>query len=802
MSAMRFGVGQSVTRKEDDPLLRGNGRYVADVAPRGTLHAVVVRSPNAHARFRIDAGKARTIPGVHLVLTGAEIAEFGLLPCPVGFPGAKLDVPPYPILARDEVRHVGDAVAFVVADTLERAKDAAEAIAIAWEPLPHVIGVAEALKPGAPLVWPRQGGNTVFDVPVGDKTATERAFADAAKVVSVTLVNQRLVTNYLDTRGVVAEYDAAAELLSLTLSSQGPHTIRDVLAAILRVPAEKLRVITPDVGGGFGTKLFPYREYALAAVAAQRLHAPVTWIADRSEHFLGDAQGRDNLTTARLALDKRHRFLALDVDLVADMGAYLSMYAPYIPYIGAGMSPGIYDILACHVRVRGIYTNTVPVDAYRGAGRPEAAYVIERLVDAAAREIGIAPDELRRRNFIKPSAMPYQTATGKSYDSGDFVAHMGRAQDIADWAGFRVRLAQSKKAGRLRGIGLATYIEACGNNGPETAVIQLERDGSVTVLIGSQSTGQGHATAYAQLVAERLGIPPERVTVVQGDTARIATGVGTGGSSSISCGGASLDGATKKLAENLKALAGEALEAGTDDLEIASGAVRVAGTDRTISFAELAQRPDARDRLSATDAFRPPQATFPNGTHVVEVEIDPATGETRIANYVVVDDFGATLNPLLLAGQVHGGTAQGIGQALMERTVYDPDSGQLTTASLMDYALPRAEEVPAIAFETHNVRCLHNPLGVKGAGEAGAIGSCPAVMNAVVDALWRALRIAHLDMPATPARVWEAIEQARRMHTLQRARQHGFVIFPALGKPVIIPLFAVRVRSQKKGRPS
>ena len=574
------------------------------------------------------------------------------------------------------------------------------------------------------------------------------------------------MTNYLDTRGVVAECHAADDRLTLTLSSQGPHVIRDVLAAILHVPAEKLQVITPDVGGGFGTKLFPYREYALAAVAAQRLRAPVTWIADRSEHFLGDAQGRDNLTTARLALDRRHRFLALDVDLVADMGAYLSMYAPFIPYIGAGMSPGIYDIPACHVRVRGVYTNTVPVDAYRGAGRPEAAYVIERLVDAAAREIGIAPDELRRRNFIKPSAMPYQTATGKSYDSGDFAAHMQRAQDIADWPGFRARLAQSKKAGRLRGIGLATYIEACGNNGPETAIIELERDGSVTVLIGSQSTGQGHATAYAQLVAEHLGIPPERVTMVQGDTDRIATGVGTGGSSSISCGGASLDSAARKLAENLKVLAGEALEAGADDLEIAGEAVRIAGTDRAISFAALAQRPDARERLSAADAFAPPQATFPNGTHVVEVEIDPATGETRIANYVVVDDFGATLNPLLLAGQVHGGTAQGIGQALMERTVYDPDSGQLTTASLMDYALPRAEEVPAIAFETRNVRCLHNPLGVKGAGEAGAIGSCPAVMNAIIDALWRGRRIAHLDMPATPERVWAAIEEARRLHTL------------------------------------
>ena len=766
MQALKFGVGQSVTRKEDDPLLRGRGRYVADLAPQGTLHAVVLRSPHAHARFRIDAAKARTMPGVRLVLTGAETAEFGLLPCPVGLPDTKFDVPPYPILARDEVRHVGDAVAFVVADTLERAKDAAEAIAIAWEPLPHIVGVGEALKPGAPLVWPGQTDNTVFEVPIGDKAVTERAFAAAAKIVSLTLVNQRLVTNYLDTRGVIAECHAADDRLTLTLSSQGPHVIRDVLAAILRVPAEKLQVITPDVGGGFGTKLFPYREYALAAVAAQRLRAPVTWIADRSEHFLGDAQGRDNLTTARLALDRRHRFLALDVDLVADMGAYLSMYAPFIPYIGAGMSPGIYDIPACYVRVRGVYTNTVPVDAYRGAGRPEAAYVIERLVDAAAREIGIAPDELRRRNFIKPGAMPYQTATGKSYDSGDFAGHMQRAQDIADWPGFRARLAQSKKAGRLRGIGLATYIEACGNNGPETAIIELKRDGSVTVLIGSQSTGQGHATAYAQLVADHLGIPPERVTMVQGDTDRIATGVGTGGSSSISCGGASLDSAARKLAENLKALAGEALEAGADDLEIAGEAVRIAGTDRAISFAALAQRPDARERLSAADAFAPPQATFPNGTHVAEVEIDPATGETRIANYVVVDDFGATLNPLLLAGQVHGGTAQGIGQALMERTVYDPDSGQLTTASLMDYALPRAEEVPAIAFETRNVRCLHNPLGVKGAGEAGAIGSCPAVMNAIIDALWRGLRIAHLDMPATPERVWAAIEEARRRPAL------------------------------------
>jgi aerobic carbon-monoxide dehydrogenase large subunit len=762
MQAVKFGVGQVVVRKEDDPLLRGRGRYIADATPSRTLHAVVVRSSHAHARFHIDASNAQTMPGVRLVLIGAETAELGRLPCAVELPEVALDVPPYSILAREEVRHVGDAIAFVVADTPERAKDGAEAIAVSWEELPHVIGAAEAVRPGAPLVWPQHRSNVVFDAKLGDEAATTQAFAEAAKIVALTLVNQRVVTNYLDTRGVIAEYEAAHDRLTLTLPSQAPHAIRDVLAEVLHVPSQTLRVITPDVGGGFGTKLFPYREYALAAFAAMKLREPVTWIADRSDHFLGDAQGRDNITTARLALDDRRRFLALDVDLIADLGAYLSQFGPFIPYLGAGMSVGVYDIPACHIRVRGVYTHTLPVDAYRGAGRPEAAYVIERLVDHAAREVGIAPDALRRRNFIKPSAMPYQTATGKSYDSGNFAAHLERAQELVDWSGFPKRLGQSKDAGRLRGIGLSTYIEACGNNGPETATVKLECDGSVTVLIGSQSTGQGHATAYAQLVAEHLRLPPERVNMVQGDTERIPTGVGTGGSSSIPCGGASLAGAANKLAENLKALAGEALETSADDLEIAEGAVRVVGTDRAISFSTLAQRPDAERRLTATDAFMPPQATYPNGTHIAEVEIDPTTGETQIASYVVVDDFGATLNPLLLAGQVHGGTAQGIGQALMERAVYDADSGQLLTASLMDYALPRADEVPAIAFETRNVRCQHNPLGVKGAGEAGAIGSCPAVMNAIIDALWRALRISHIDMPATPERVWRAIEEARR----------------------------------------
>ena len=768
MPPTKFGFGGAVRRKEDDALLRGAGRYVADHAPDGALHAVVLRSPHAHARFRIaDAAKARAMPGVALVLTGEDTAGLGDLPCQGTIPDTELAVPPYPILAREEVRHVGDAVAFIVADTLDRARDAAEAIAIEWNALPHVIGAAAALAPGAPPVWPEAvapRGNLAFETELGDAGATARAFAAAARTVSLALINQRLVTNYLDTRAVVAEHDG--DRITLTLGSQGSHNVRDVLCGeVLKIAAEKMRVVTPDVGGGFGTKLFPYREYALAGFAAQRLGRPVKWVADRSEHFLGDAQGRDNVTTAKLALDGEGHFLALDVDLIADMGAYLSCYAPFIPFVGAGMSPGVYDIPVCYVRVRGAFTNSVPVDAYRGAGRPEAAYVIERLVDVAAREIGVSPDALRRRNFIK--ATPYTTATGKSYDSGDFAGHLRRAQERADWKGFERRLAQSRKAGALRGIGIATYIEACGNNGPDTARVRLDDDGGVTVSVGTQSTGQGHATAYAQIVADHLGLAPERVRMVQGDTALIATGTGTGGSSSIPCGGASVAGAARKLADKLKELAADVLEAAASDLEIAAGAVHVAGTDRMIGFADLARRPQARRHaLSAQDAFTPKAATYPNGTHLAEVEIDPETGATRILGYWVVDDFGATLNPLLLAGQVHGGTAQGIGQALMEKAVYDRDSGQLVSASLMDYALPRAADVPAFTFETANVPCRTNPLGVKGAGEAGAIGSCPAVMNGVLDALWRAYRIRHVDMPATPERVWAAIAEGRRLHTL------------------------------------
>jgi carbon-monoxide dehydrogenase large subunit len=759
---MKFGFGQPLTRKEDDTLLRGAGRYIADVMPANPLHAVMVRSPHAHARFRIgDLAKVKATPGVRLVLTAADISGLGPLPTPGVLPDVDIKVPVYPILAKDVVRHVGDAVAFVVADSIDAAKDAAEAIEIEWNELPHVIGAVAALKPNAPKVWADRPGNLAFETSAGDASATKEAFAKAAKIVELTIVNQRLVTNYLDTRGVVAEYDG--ERYTLTLGSQGSHIIRDIICGVMNLPPDKMRVITPDVGGGFGTKLFPYREYALAAVAAEHLRKPVRWVCDRTEHFLGDSHGRDNISTARLAVDDKGRFLALELDIIADMGAYLSCYGPYIPWLGVGMATGSYDIPAAHIRLRAAYTNTVPVDAYRGAGRPEASYLIERVVDAAAHDLDIAPDTIRRKNLIKPKALPYKTPTGKIYDSGDFPGALARAQELVDWDGFNKRATQSKRAGRLRGIGIATYIEACGNNGPETATLTLDRDGGVTLLIGSQSTGQGHATSYAQLISERLDLPPERVRVIQGDTDRIKSGAGTGGSSSIPVGGVSVDRASKKLASQIKDIAADALEAAAGDLEIADGTVRVAGTDRMITFADLAAHPrGTSDKLRAAEEFSVEPPTFPNGTHIAEVEIDPDIGTTSIMRYVVVDDFGATLNPLLLAGQVHGGAVQGIGQALMEDTVYDTSTGQLLSASFMDYAMPRAEHAPDFVFETRNVPCKTNPLGVKGAGEAGAIGSCPAVMNAIVDALWRSHRIRHIDMPATPQRIWQAIAQARK----------------------------------------
>ena len=768
MAPLKFGVGQSVLRKEDDALIRGRGRYTDDHSPQASMHALVLRSPHAHAKFTLDASRARGLPGVATILTAEDVSDLGGLPCLFNLEVNPFKAPLYPILAHGVVRHVGDAAAFVVAETIDQARDAIEAIEVEWTPLPAVVGVANAVKKGAPQVWPEHAGNVLFDVPLGDKEATEAAFATAHAVAEVSIVNPRVVTNFMETRAVVCEYDARRDHLTLTIGSQGSHRLRDILCQnILKIPVEKMRVICPDVGGGFGTKLFPYREYALAAVAARKLRKTVKWTADRADHFMGDSQGRDNVTIARMALAEDGKFLAMDVDLMGDMGAYLSTFGPYIPHGGAGMLPGLYDIRTFHCRVRTVFTNTVPVDAYRGAGRPEAAYVVERLVDAAARKLGLTPDAIRRKNFITPRAMPYKTATGKVYDSGDFTAHMKRAMEIANWKEFPKRAKAAKKQGLVRGIGLGTYVEVCGTMGEETADVRLDPDGDVSVLIGTQSSGQGHQTAYAQIVAEQFGLAPERVHVFQGDTDQIATGLGTGGSASIPTGGVSVERATHRLGANLREIAAEALETGIGDLEISDGAVRVAGTDRSVGLAELARRPGVDpSKLSASATFASADGTFPNGTHIAEVEIDPATGIIRIANYVIVDDFGVTLNPLLLAGQVHGGAMQGIGQALMEQAVYDPKDGQLVTGTFMDYALPRAADGPSFVFETHNVPCTTNPLGVKGAGEAGAIGSCPAVVNAIIEGLWREYRIDHIDMPATPERVWIAIREHQRRHNL------------------------------------
>jgi carbon-monoxide dehydrogenase large subunit len=768
MAPIKFGVGQSVLRKEDDTLIRGKGRYTDDHAPSAAMHALVLRSPHAHAKFTIDATRARGLPGVAAILTPDDVKDLGGLPCLFNLEVDPFSGPPYPILAQGEARHVGDAIAFVVAETVDLARDAIEAIAVEWTPLPAVTGLANAVKKGAPQVWPDQPGNVLFDVPIGDREATEAAFAKAHAVAEITVVNPRVVTNFMEPRAAVGEYDAKRDHLTLTIGSQGSHRLRDILCQnVLNMPVENMRVICPDVGGGFGTKLFPYREYALVAVAARKLRKTVKWTADRADHFMGDAQGRDNVTRARMALAEDGKFLAMDVDLMSDMGAYLSTFGPYIPHGGAGMLPGLYDVQTFHCRVRTVFTNTVPVDAYRGAGRPEAAYVVERLVDAAARKLGMTPDAIRRKNFIAPRAMPYKTATGKIYDSGDFAAHMKRAMEIADWKDFPKRARAAKKQGLVRGIGMSSYVEVCGTMGEETANVRLDPNGDVTILIGTQSSGQGHQTAYAQLVAEQFGLTPERVHIVQGDTDQVATGLGTGGSASIPTGGVSVERATRELGVKLKEIAAEALETSAGDLEIDEGVVRIAGTDRSISFADLARRPGVDpSKLNASATFTSADGTYPNGTHIAEVEIDPATGIIRILNYVIVDDFGVTLNPLLLAGQVQGGAMQGIGQALMEQAVYDPRDGQLVTGTFMDYALPRAADGPPFTFETHNVPCKTNPLGVKGAGEAGAIGSCPAVVNAVIEGLWREFKIDHIDMPATAERVWIAIREHQRRHSL------------------------------------
>jgi carbon-monoxide dehydrogenase large subunit len=772
---VKFGIGQPLKRYEDLRLLTGNGRYTDDIALPGMVHAFVLRAPMAHARIaRLDAAPARGMPGVLLVLTGADVKAEGLgdIPCVhplVSRDGRPRHDTPRPVLAIGTLRHAGQPVALVVAATLPEARDAAEAIVVDYEALPAVVDARAAIAPGAPRLFEHIPDNIVFDWDndMTDAEATDAAFAKAKHVTRLELVNNRVVANSMEPRNALADYEAATDRSILYTTTQGPHLVRDPLAAmILKIGTEKLRVITPNVGGGFGMKAFVYPEHALEVWASRKLKRPVKWQADRSEGFLSDNQGRDHVTRAELAIDERGRFLGLRVTILANLGAYLSPLGAFIPTRSSDLVSGVYTTPAIHINVKGICTNTVPVCAYRGAGRPEAAYLIERLVDAAAREIGLSPDAIRRINFIPASAMPYTSATKLVFDSGEFERVMELAMKAADWTGFARRRGESERRQKLRGIGMATYTERCGGGFPETASIEF-KDGRIELVMGNVEYGTGLITAYKQVVADRLGVDPEKIDVVMGDTDRTPAGL-TGGSRALPVAGAALWEAAHDVIDKGRALAAHLLEASAADVQFADATFHVPGTDLKLDLFAVARAardpkklpPGMAPGLDATRHRVPEANTFPNGCHICEVEIDPETGVVRVERYTIVDDFGRTINPLMLEGQVHGGVVQGLGQALIEHTVYDEESGQLLTGSFMDYAMPRADDLPSFAFSTHNVPCTANPLGAKGAGEAGAVGAPPAAINAIVDAL-HARGIRHIDMPATPRRVWEALQAAR-----------------------------------------
>jgi carbon-monoxide dehydrogenase large subunit len=771
----QYGIGQAVRRVEDRRFITGHGSYVDDLVRPRQAHAAMLRSPHAHARIRaVDTTAAAAVPGVLAVYTGDDVARDGLGPIPClsavanrdGSPGA---MPPRPAIAGDRVRHVGDTVTMVVAESPAVARDAVELVAIDYEPLPAVVETAHALDAGQPLVWDDVPDNLAFDWELGDAAAVTAAMAGARHRVHLDLVNNRIVVNSLEPRGAIGAYDPGEQSYTLWTSTQGSHFLRNLLAeSVFKVPENRIRVVTRDVGGGFGMKLFLYPEHVLVLWAAKKLGRPVRWTPDRSDAFMTDTQGRDNLTRLELALDEELRFQGLEVATIANMGAYLSNFAPEIPTASGGpMLSGVYRIPAIHVGVKGVFTHTVPVDAYRGAGRPEAAYALERLIDFAARRLGIAPDELRRRNFVPPQAMPYATPLGLNYDSGEFGRNMDQALAAIDAAGFPARRAEAQMHGRRRGLGHAVYIEQSGFPPDEFAELRFDPSGTLTILMGTQSSGQGHQTAYAQLATERLGLDFDKVCVVQGDTAAIAFGRGTGGSRSLPVGGAALVHAADKLIAKGKRIAAHLFEAAEADVEFADGVFTVAGTDRRLRIEEVAraafnpaqQPPGIEPGFAESGHFTPSQPTFPNGCHACEVEVEPETGIIHVLRYVVVDDFGTVVNPLLLRGQVQGGVAQGVGQAMLENCVFDPETGQLLSGTLTDYCLPRAGDLPSIEFAFNVVPCRTNPLGIKGAGEAGAIGAPPALVNAVVDAL-APLGIEHLDMPLTPERVWRAIRTA------------------------------------------
>jgi len=779
ITVQKFAIGQSVSRLEDPRLVQGLGRYSDDVNLPRQVYAVVVRSPHGHARITgIDPAAALRAPGVLAVLTGADLAADGLGNLPTDASrkrrdGAPAFTTPRPALIRDRVRHVGDPVALVVATSPEAAADAAELVAVDYAPLPAVTGAARATNGGAPAVWDEAPDNVAFVWEAGSRDAVARAFAGADHVTRLDFVVTRVAAAPLEPRAAVGEFDRRSERYTLHTGIQGPHGLRALLAErIFRVPHGQVRVVTGEVGGSFGMRSGIYPELVLVLWAAKRLGRPVKWTSSRREGFLSDEHGRDNVSSAELALDAGGRFLGLRVALKVDIGAYLTPRSAGPATNNVGGLAGVYTTPAIHVESTGVYTNTTPTGPYRGAGRPEATYAIERVIDVAARELGIDPVELRRRNLIPASAMPFKTGLVFTYDCGDFERVMTMALTQSDRAGFERRRAEARARGTLLGLGLANPIEVAGGPytavNPDTAELRVNPDGSVSLFAGSTSMGQGNETAFTQIVSDRLGLPPDRIQVFSGDSDALDAGRGNGGSGAISVGGSAVLRATEKVIERGRRVAAHLLEAAPEDVTLRDGRFVVAGTDRDVAWSRVARTayqprqlpPGLEPGFSETAAFTPPAVTFPNGCHVCEVEVDAETGAVRVVRYTVVDDVGRMINPLLVKGQIHGGAVQGLGQGLAEVLTYD-EAGQVLSGSFMDYAMPRADEVPLFDVDAHEVPTRVNPLGAKGVGEAGTVGALPALMNAVNDAL-APLGVRHLDMPVTPERVWQAIRAAGR----------------------------------------
>jgi carbon-monoxide dehydrogenase large subunit len=770
----RFGIGQAVRRVEDERFLKGAGNFVDDIALPDALWGIVVYATHAHARIRrIDAGKARSAPGVVLVLTGADAAadKIGGLPpnvMPEDIGGPKGYRTWRPVLCADVVRCVGDRVAFVVAETEAAARDAAELIEIDYDPLPVVIALEEAVKPGASAVWPECPGNVSYTLAFGDEAATTAAFEGARHVVSVRLVNNRVSANSIEGRAALGQYDAAAGRYAIYTNTQDPFGVRQHLAMDgFKEPVSRFHLISPDIGGGFGMKGSVYPEDVLVLWAARRCGRPVKWTSTRAEALLGDYHGRDQVVTGELALDDSGKVLGFRTRSLNDLGAYTGGAVMACVAYFLRLSTGPYDIPAMHAVADAVFTNTSPLAPYRGAGRPEAAYLIERLMDEAALKLGLDPVEIRRRNLIRPEQMPYHTHTHYAYDSGEFERLMEKGLEVADWAGFPARKAQSEAAGRLRGRGLAYFIEEAGIFN-ERMDLRFDAEGTVTILAGTQSYGQGHETVFAQMVSDWLGIPFEGIRFVQGDTDRVAIGRGSYASRSVMNGGCALKAAADDVIAQGRRMAAFLMEGEAEEIDFGDGVYRLRGTNKSMPLQDVARaffRPggipmDLGVGLEGHGSWASEPGNFPNGCHVCEVEVDPDTGTVAVVRYTCVDDLGVVINPMIVEGQIHGALAQGLGQALMEHVIYDEGSGQLVSGTFTDYAMPRADDLPPIAIAFHNVPARTNPLGVKGIGEAGCTGSPPAIMNAILDAL-RPLGVTHLDMPATAPRVWHAIQAAR-----------------------------------------